>query len=434
MKKVLSTIFVVLCLSGVLFAGGKVEQAAPSGAPINFSVISHRVHNTVITTGPGGDMLAEWKQANNIQDVEWITLGNDDIHAKLFMEASLPATDIGVAFVLNTYLTPDTMNLFEPLTSFMASKPVEDLEDISPGLRDAATSDGVLYGIPFRHATSSLHYNEAILKERGFDGPPTTIEEMIDMIPQLTYKQADGTQVYGFVLPGKGQLHANFVDLARAWDGDYITGDFKVKANETGMVNALSLMNRLFKNGMFPSNFTAIENNDLNTWMQQGRVAMTFSSTGRTVFYNDATQSKYPGSFKTVPIPISESLKDKYEVAPAKTEFWCMMIPKNSRYKDLAWDFIVKISSKDSTLRAALNGNGPTRSSTYLDKAYQDKVSYWETEQKVLKVARVPLPGFKDAQKAADLYSEYSQMAIIGVKPVQEAMDELVKLVTPLLP
>ena len=61
------------------------------------------------------------------------------------------------------------------------------------------------------------------------------------------------------------------------------------------------------------------------------------------------------------------------------------------------------------------------------DKAYQDKVSYWKLG-KVLKVARMP-SGFKDAQKAADLYSVFTD-GYHWVKPVQGAMDELVKLVT----
>lgn len=435
MKKIyMATLLLLVVSSLALFAGAQQEKAPEVINPANFTVISHRVHNTVSTEGPGGNMLKEWQDSNGLSEIEWITLGIDDLHAKLFREASLPETDIGVAFVLNTYLTPAIKEMFIPLDEFMKSRPVEDLEDISQGLRDAATFDGNLYAIPFRHATSALHYNDAFFKERGITAPPQTIEEFIEIIPQLTYKRSDGTQVYGFVIPGKGQLHANIVDLARAWNGDYITTDFEVKTNESGMVKALSLLNELYDEGLYPSNFTAIENTDLNTWMQQGRVAMTFSSTGRNKFYNDPEQSKYPGEFKTVPIPITVELQDQFEVAPAKTEFWSMMIPKNSRYKDLAWDFIVKMSSKDSTLRAALNGNGPVRSSTYDEQKLQDMVPYWDAEQKILEAARVPLPGFDGAQRAADLYTEYAQMAIIGRMDVQEAMDELAEKVAPLLP
>jgi multiple sugar transport system substrate-binding protein len=39
-------------------------------------------------------------------------------------------------------------------------------------------------------------------------------------------------------------------------------------------------------------------------------------------------------------VPISASLKGRYAVAPAKVESWGMVIPKNSKRKDLAWKFM----------------------------------------------------------------------------------------------
>ncbi len=56
-----------------------------------------------------------------------------------------------------------------------------------------------------------------------------------------------------------------------------------------------------------------------------------------------------------------------------------------------------------------------------------------EEERKVLKVARVPMPAFDNAQKAADFFKEETEAAVLGMKPVQKAMDDLAARVKPLL-
>lgn len=409
--------------------------ASLAGAQARFVVLGHRVHQQVSTGGPGGDIVGEWTKKAGVASVEWQTLGsNNDIRDKLFREATLSSTDIMVGFVLNTSLTPAIKDMFEPLDSFLASAPIEQYADIFPGLREAAMFGGKTYAIPFRHATSALHYNEAYFEERGIKGPPATIEQLVEYIPKLTFTRADGTPVYGFVIPGKGEMYANTVDLARAWDGDFVSLDYKSVAGKYGMVKAISTLADLYKRGFYPKAFTSIANNDLNTWMQQGRVAMTISSTGRNTFYNDPKQSLFPGKIRTIPLPASAEIASKYKVAPAKTEFWCMVIPKNTKNKALAWDFIRMMSSRDATLRAALNGNGPVRASTYNDPQFQKLVPYWKAEKDVLDVARVAMPAFDNATQAADLFNEYAQAAIIGTMKVQEAMDRLAAEVEDLLP
>lgn len=433
-------VVMLVAIPSLLFAGGQSEGESEEGmaeeqaGPQTLQVISHRVHNSVTTTGDGGDIVADFVDASGVQNVEWITLGVQEIHQRMFREATLPSTTIDVAFILNNQVSPRITELFMPLDEFLAQNPIENLEDISPGLREAVTFGGQLYGIPFRHATSALHYNSQFFEERGIDGPPETIEEMIEMIPELTYTRDDGTQVYGFLIPGQGQLHANHVDLARAWNGDFITTDYEVAASEYGMVKAIETMKSLYQEGLLPQSFTAIANTDLNTWMQQGRVAMTFSSTGRNRFYNDPEQSSFPGVFETVPIPISEEFADEFDVAPAKTEFWSIMIPRNADNPELAWEFIKFISSQENTIRAALNGNGPVRGSAYEDNRIQEQIPYWDAEQQILQVARVPLPGFENAGQAADLFTQYAQQAIVGNLSAEEAMDRLAREVQPLVP
>ena len=397
-------------------------------------VIGHKVHQIVSTEGDGGDLGKQWTAKTGVE-VEWQTLPTAPLHEKMFREASLRETTVGVAFLLNAQATPQRMKLFHPLNNLMASKPLEDIDDIFKGMRDAMTLDGQLYAVPFRHATSAIHYNSAIWKERGITKVPENFEEWVDIVKQTSFTRSDGSKVYGFIMPGGGpRIYPTLVGMSRAFDGDFITLDYKCKANEPGLVKALTILKDFYDNGGIAKEFLSFRAEETNTWLTTGRVANSLASFGRTRFYNNPENSKFPGEFKVLPVPSSRTVQDRFKVAPINTEFWAMTIPANYPNKDLAWDFIRHMASKESTLNAALNGNGPVRSSAYDSSAFQQKLPYAKHEQAALEFARVPLPPFNKASQAMDILAEEVEAVMIGLKQPQEAMDSTCRRVNPLLP
>ena len=412
---------------GARFSLPGTAQAA--GDPLN--VFAHRVMKTVATGTQGGDITEEWHKASGL-DVNWTTFDTDPLADRLFREAGLSDSVVDVGFILNTQVVPRVASLFEPLDAYMAKDPIETPADVFPGLMSGMSVGGKQVGIPFRHASSGMHYNEELLAERGFKNPPATIEEMIEMARACSYKRADGTQVTGLVLPGL--TYPNVIDLARAWDGDFITMDYKIAASQPPMIKALTTLRELYTAGAFPRGFSTITTEDVSTWMQTGRAAFCLQSMGRNKLFNDPTKSKFPGKIKTIAVPISATLKSKYDVAPAKVEFWGMAIPRNAKRKDLSWSFIKAMVTKKSTIGAALNGNGPVRNSTYDDPNFTASVPYAEQERRVLKVARVPIPAFDNAARAGDVFQEEAEAAVLGMKTPEAAMASLVQRVTPLLP
>jgi multiple sugar transport system substrate-binding protein len=410
---------------GLSFAGNALAQAAP------LNVFAHRVMQTVSTGAQGGDITKDWAQQNGTT-IQWTTFDTGPLQERLFREASLSETTVDVGFLLNTQAIPRAATLFEPLDDNLARDPPEDAADIFPGLMAGMKVGGKQLAIPFRHASSGLHYNEELLAEKGFTKPPASIEELVEIARACTYRRADGTAVVGLCMPGV--TYPNVIDIARAWDGDFITPAFKCVADQPPMLNAIKLLRALFQAGAFPRNFATLSTEDVNVWMQTGRAAMSLQSMGRNRIYNDPQKSKFPGKIRTVAVPASQTLAGKYEAAPAKVEFWGMVIPNSSRRKDLAWSFIKSMSAKQATLKAALNGNGPVRASTYADAGFARSVPYAAEELKVLKVARVPLPAFDEAARAGDLFKEEAEAAVLGMKSPEDAMASLVKRVQPLLP
>lgn len=420
----------------LMAAGGVLAAGAATGLSSRrvfaqdkqLNVISNAVSRTTSYEGPGGNIVEPWEQQTG-WTVEWTPFGDsNDLYERLMREASLSETEIDVGWLLNTRATARNMSLFEPLNDYLAANPIENFEDIFPNMVDAMTVDGKIYGIPFRQAVGGLHYNEQFLEERGLTQPPQTAEDILEYAKQLSYTRDDGSKVYGFLLVG----YPSIVGYSRGWNGDYITSDFKVLANQPPMVRTISAMREMYEAGAFPEAFVTTLKEDQNTWMQQGRVAMCITPMGRNTLFNDPEKSLYSGRIKTIAIPSSPDIKAQFPVAPANVEMWNMVIPRASKRKEQAWDFIRNLISPQNVLKAALNGNGPIRASTYQDAAYN--VSYAQEEGKALAVSRPPMPAFDNSARADDMFVEAFQSALLGMQEPQEAMDNLTAEVTQLMP
>jgi multiple sugar transport system substrate-binding protein len=399
-------------------------------APAALNVYAHRIHKIVAMDGQGGDITAAWTKRTGVK-VNWVTFETAPLEERLFREASLSETSVDIGFLLNTQMTERVANLFEPLGPRMQGAPLEEPADIFAGLMRGSQVAGTQYAIPFRHASSGLHYNTTLLAECGITEPPATIEAFLQTAKKCTYTRPDGGRVVGFVMGGLG--YADIIAFARAWDGDYITEDLRVVADQPPMVTAVTALRELYAAGALPRNLTTINGEDVNLWMQTGRAAMIIGAMGRNAIYNDPAKSRFPGAIKTIPLPISETIRGKYPVAPVKVEFWSMAIPRAAQHKDLAWDLIRTMSSKEATVMAALSGNGPVRASAYADPRIRAALPFAEAELEVLKVSRVAIPAFPNAVKAGDLLQEEVHAAVLGMKPPLQAMRDLVERTKPLM-
>lgn len=405
--------------------------STPALSQDTLTVLGHAVHQTAATGEAGGNLAGQFAQEHGVE-IRWLTYGVVPIHEQLFREASLASGSVDVGFVLNRFANENVANLFEPLDTYLEQDPIADFEGISPGMLEPMTFNGQLFGIPFRHATHGLVYNEAILAERGLDGPPETFEELIEYARQLTFTREDGTRVHGLVLSGQGA--SNIIDIVRAYGGDFVTADFELKANEEGMVRAIELLAELYQEGVLPRDSIGFTTEDATTYMQQGRGAMAIDPFSRFATLNDPERSSVAGQIAVAPIPMSSEFAPQGGFVPAKTEIWSLAIPRNIANKELAWEFIKALSTLDGAISGAINGNGPVRAAAYQDARVQAAIPYWEAEAAAVAVARVPLPGFAESARVDDMLKEEVQTVMLGSKSAQQAMDDLVRRAAPLMP
>ena len=411
-------------------AAGLASVASPAvrAQVRRLDILSHRVHQAVLTTGAAGDLTEGWRRANGAE-IAWTTADIAPLQDRLFREASLPATDFGVGYLLNSRASRTAATLLEPLDPLLAAEPITNLEDIAPGLRDAMRVGGATIAIPVRHATNGLFYNAAMLADRGI-APPRSFEEFIEACKRMSSRSAGGPPVSGLVMTAA--LASYPVMFARAFGGDFIDAELRVIPDPAAMTRAIAAIRDLFESGGLPRTYAATTNEDQVTWMQQGRAAFAILPFARHAQLNRADASRFPGRIEAMEFPVSATAPAGTRMA-AVVEFWSMAVPRNARDKRLAWSFIRAMSSPEVTLGAARNGNGPVRVSTYADPTFVAGNPVAAVEAAALSRARIPIPAFPESSRAEAIFVEEVQSAVLGRKTPEAAVSDTISRVRPLL-
>lgn len=132
-------------------------------------------------------------------------------------------------------------------------------EDIDPFLdiiEDAAGHDGGVYGVPIGYYANVLYYNQTILSQYGFDGPPETWEELKETAATITTESAAaGDPVMGFQIKGMDDhlnaINHTWANFFYAAGGEQLTDDFSTaNANTPAGVEALEYLKSFVEEGI----------------------------------------------------------------------------------------------------------------------------------------------------------------------------------------
>jgi len=132
-------------------------------------------------------------------------------------------------------------------------------EDVDPFLdiiESAAGHDGEVYGVPIGYYANVLYYNQTILSEYGFDGPPETWEELKETAATITTESAAaGDPVMGFQIKGMDDhlnaINHTWANFFYAAGGEQLADDFTAgNANTAAGVEALEYLKSFVSEGI----------------------------------------------------------------------------------------------------------------------------------------------------------------------------------------
>lgn len=170
-------------------------------------------------------------------------------------------------------------NLIQPLPEDQF--PVEEIESEFFPIVSAMKRDGDYYGLPTAVRSLALFYNKDLFEEAGIEGPPETLEELVEYGAQLAEKDDAGNfQTVGMTMDMAGQDHQWWREvLVRQMGGEPYNDDYtEVTYDDEAGVEALQYYADLAKEHEISTPGFMDEG---QAAFRAGRAAMTIDGTFR---------------------------------------------------------------------------------------------------------------------------------------------------------
>ena len=195
-----------------------------------------------------------------------------------------------------------------------------------------------IYGVPLMIEGLGLYYNEDLFAAAGL-APPTTWEELVTLVPQLTVKTADNTIVTSAIALGTTGNVENFSDIVATM------------MMQNG-VNLLDPTGKLAEDTLLFYRGFADSSNPLYTWNESldnsisafanGRVAMILAPSWRAF---DLKQINPELNFRIAPIPQLPGNSVSW------ASYWAEGVSGKSTHKEQAWEFLSYLTSSETATK-----------------------------------------------------------------------------------
>jgi len=268
-----------------------ISQIDPTGQEIVFWHVSTKKHEEVLLA-----MIEECNATNEwgIKVVPEYGGYYGDIYKKIM--AALAAgepPDLAVAYsnqAADYGLNGDVVALDDYVASTKYGLTKEDLEDIFPaflaGDRNPAY-DNKLMSFPPNRSMEVMFYNLTLLKQAGYEGPPTTWAEFEEMSKAVT--ALGGDVLGGYAYSGGA---SNFATYVFTRGGDIIK-DGKAVFNSPAAVEAMTLLQRMFQEG---TAYQPAEKYGDQTDVSSNKAAFALGSTAGLKYWVSAFETNAPDS------------------------------------------------------------------------------------------------------------------------------------------
>jgi multiple sugar transport system substrate-binding protein len=290
-------------------------------------------------------------------------------------------------------------------------------KDVPESSLSAVTYKGRLYGMPLFNSAKHLFYNAKLLKDAGFDKPPTTLDEFVEMA-KATTRPGQWGSVWSW--KQSEALICDWVAIMFTQKGAQILDqDGKAVFNQRGGTEALQWMVDLLytHKAADPASLEYTED-DVRKALETGTVALTYNWEGVLPEANDPSKSKAAPNIKIDLLPGSKEVRSS---SVNGSEGWAIL--KQAQNKDAAWKLLEYMASPAWQKQAAIiAGDYPILSSLYNDpdlmKNVQDFPLYGE-QFKYLAV-RPQVPNYT---QASDIIQKHLHEALLGKVSPKDAMD-----------
>jgi multiple sugar transport system substrate-binding protein len=336
------------------------------------------------------EVAPAFEKATGIK-IDFTLLPTDPWRTRLRTELGAGSSGIDVvqwAVGMAGWISPFMEDHTPLLDQMKVRDPAFDWNDYLTGTKKAGTYDGKLCGIPYRITTGIFHYQRALLEQAGFASPPGTWDELLKVAIALTKPP----ERYGFGtmgLQGAG-LYSGYAPFLYSNGGrllDFKTGEIYI--NEPKAVEALQFYGDLnAKYKVVPPEAMTWAFDDIVAGGQADRYAMTQMFAPYGTLINDPKISKTGGkwAWTTVQGPHSK------EEGRTWVDGHFLGVPKFTKNKEWALEFIAMCCSREWQKRAMIRGNAPPLRSVLEDPEMVERIGWPPVAAQAIETG-FPTPG-----------------------------------------
>jgi sorbitol/mannitol transport system substrate-binding protein len=244
-----------------------------------------------------------------------------------------------------------------------------DVADLLPPIKQALSSQGKLYAVPFYGESSFLMYRKDMFAAAGLTMPANpTWDQVAALADKLNDPSKDVAGICLRGLTGWGDNLASFDTVVNTFGGQWFDTNWNAHLTSPAFTQAANFYVNLIKKDGEKGAGNDSFNECLNI-MQQGKAAMWYDATvaASTI---DAAPSPIAGKLGFAPAPVEKTASAGWLWS------WALAQESASKNKSAAWQFMDWATSKAYiAYDASKNGWAAvppgTRTSTYQNPSYQ---------------------------------------------------------------
>jgi multiple sugar transport system substrate-binding protein len=374
-RRSLLTAGVALALPSVARAGAKPEKLVFVGdnGPWHWCLVE--------------EVAPAFEKATGIK-IDFTLLPIDALTARLKGELNSGSPNIDIiqwTAPFAGWLAPHMADHSKLLADNAGRHPDFDWDDFLPSVRDMASYQGQLLGIPYRVTTSILNYQKQLLSDAGFATPPDNWDSFL-AAAQATTKPPKryGLGIWGRQGPA---ILGGFSPFLRGNGGRYFDPQtYEIEIASAKAVEALEYYGNLMTKSkvVVPDSITW-EFDEIIAGGQRDRYAMTITLAPYGTLINDPKLSQTGGRWAWAVAP------GRHSAAESRVSLggWTFGVPKAGKNNDWAFEFIQLATSKQWMRRSLERGNAPPRTSVLNDPSVLDRFGWAPVLAQSLKTAQL---------------------------------------------
>lgn len=309
-----------------------------------------------------------------------------------------------------------------------------DFDDFNRYAINGETINNDLVGIPFMQMVTILIYRKDLFDKYNVK-VPTTYTEMEEAARKLTLDtDGDGkVDTYGFIARGKGSpAVTSIASYLHGFGAEWVDENKKATIDSPEGIEAFKFYGDMLRKYGPPGivNYDWPEEISL---MLQGQAAMITDGGSFIGQFEDPTKSKIAGKLGYAKLPGGRS------GSVPSLSLWGLSMAGDSKNKQAAWLFMQYMTSKEATIKNALDGITTCRKSVYVDeKVYRYYEDSWPglleaVNSSMDNTSTLPLPPVKAIPEVRDAIGRAIVASIEGkdiaaaVKAAAREMNEIIQ-------